>query len=331
MGPILQLIVIVIVLAILSAIILRLLRPGREVVPEEHRLVIYRYKRFHRLAGPGWVSLLRDRDTVERTLTVGRHQAHDFFVDGLFIHGIPVSLGLNIWSWFDPIRAAAGSREKLWQLTSLTDQERHVQMGIVLCEVARDGIVALQQNTKLPAKPSMVDRILPVIPGTPPCKAFLRGLVEPLAHSWSILGVCVDTSHPITITRLQLPEDLIAGFGRDRVVSMLRQLFPDLSSETVMQMDAAIEGVPMPVDLQAIDLRNGGSPVKETRFVSKDGRNMIITGSDRTAEPVESDTAPRQTTEPGSAAPVAPKLSKHDLEVMKSVPPQRDGQKRRSA
>ena len=170
-------------------------------------------------------------------------------------------------------------------------------MGVKMREVALDGIVALQQSSKLPAKPTLVDRILPVIPGTPPCKAFLRDLAEPLAQSWSTLGVYLDGSHSITIMRVQLPEDLIGSFGRDRVVSMLRQLFPDLSSETVMQMDAAIEGVPMPVELQAIDLRDGGSTVKEKRFVDKDGRNMIITGPDRTAEPAESNTAPRQTTE----------------------------------
>jgi len=227
---------VLVLLGVSSVILILFLHPGIEIIPEEERLVVYRLGRFHRLAGPGVVFVMRRLDTIQRRLDVRNHM-EELYVDGVFVYGVPIGVTLQLWVRLDPMIARANPK-----LLLFTDAERGSQAEVFV----RDGLIRalcdIEQAQPLSADSSLVDRLLPILPGTPSCSEILRKLRADLDQRFQGVGLVLVNEKPIIITQIHPPEDIIKALSRGRVITLLRDQFPNLSDANLLQMMGAIEG-----------------------------------------------------------------------------------------
>ncbi len=303
-----------------------------EVVPQEKRLVVYRLGRFSRLAGPGPVLLLKRIEKVERTIHA-RDQPERYLIDGLFIYDIPFGFTLNLWRRFDLATATQGQAHALAELAQFDDEERNVQIQIKLREALVQSIVALQQQRPLPPTALVIERLLPIVPGMAECIQILANVHADLEHSLPSIGVILNDAHPISIERLHLSQDLIDGFNRNRTTELLRQRFPNLPEDTMVQVITSIEGA-NPLSVGRISLEGIQGQQGFTEF-KLDGQN--IEPHFRAAPPLATAAPPVKPAQPAvtqiQAERVQPsageeRLSKADLQVLKAVPQRYAGQQR---
>ena len=308
-------------------ILLFWLRFRVEIVPQEKRLVVYRLGRFSRLAGPGPVLLLHRIDKVERTIHV-RDQPARYLVDGLFIYDIPFGFTLNLWRRFDLAAATHNQPRALAELAQFDDDERNVQIQVKLREALVRSIVAVQQQRPLSPTAPVIERLLPIVPGLAESIQILANARAELERTLPSIGVILNDAHPITVERLHLGQDLIDGFNRNRTTELLRQRFPNLPEDAMVQVITSIEGAnPLSVGRFSVEGLQGQQGYTEFKF---DGQhiNPRIT----TAPPLGGDT-PAASSVQSSAAKASTngeeeKLSKADLQVLKAVPQRHAGQQR---
>jgi regulator of protease activity HflC (stomatin/prohibitin superfamily) len=298
------------------------LRPSLEIVPEGEQLVIYRLGHFHRIAGPGPVRLFLMRDEIQQRLDV-RNKPVSLSVSGIFLHDIGMEIGLNLWYSFNPQRAAAGDRTTLVQWVLVREPERYHQVEIKIRQALVNSIAAVDRDREAPR--TLIDKILPVIPGTPLCDKVLRNMANELEETLPTLGITLDRRYPINITSLLPPEDVIKSLGRDRVFGALRQRFPDLSDDKALQMVGAIEGL-KELDIKRFIIEGSADTSVEERILDKDTMTRVVTSSPRQTQPAD---------QPAEGAFVGPKanpartrLTASDLAVLKRVPRDDNPQKR---
>lgn len=317
--------VVVIVLLVIAALAYFLLRPDIKIVPEEERLVIYRLGRFDRVAGPGPILLSRDIDEIKRHFSI-RNEPQNVAVDGLMMYGIPVGLTVNLWCRYDPVRAAGGDRERLRELVQFSESERHEHLAVQLRDALVHYMSALEQRAPLPPTATIVDMIVPILPGVPTCVEILQNVQRELAHTLPALGLYSDASHPLVITHLRLPEDMTKGFSRGRAASLLRMQLPDLPDSMMVHMLESIEGL-APLRIHEIrQVGNGANSGLEARWTDEDMlfREPLNAGTppphDKAASPAE---APAD-----QPAPEPSHLSHGDLALLKRVPREPAGKRR---
>ena len=95
---------------------------------------------------------------------------------------------------------------------------------------------------------------------------------QDLVQSLPSLGLFLDVNHPIVITRLHPPEDLIRGFSRDRAAALLRLQFPNLSDSMMVHMLESIEGLePLRIhEIRQVGNNAGAGAATEARWVEDD-------------------------------------------------------------
>ncbi|MCB0082096.1 MAG: hypothetical protein KDE47_14240 [Caldilineaceae bacterium] len=366
MNPMFYILAILIVIAGGVLFFIWFLQIKRYMVPQEERLVIYRWGHFHRIAGPGpvWVIQNFDYEQVMRTIHV-REQDRNFVVPGLFSFDIPFGYTLNLWYRYDPVAAAQGDDELLLELAQHSD-DRYTQIGVKLREALVHAIMTVQKETrelwqqKQSEKPSestvtlqtdstsiqdveremsIIDKLMMVVPGMLSCARILDLVEIELAHVLPSIGVILNRQHRITVTRLDIAEDLIGSFSRDRIAKLLRgtyQTFSDTElARGVAMIEGLVEGLSIDgqhaADMQA-DWRKGSEGL-EPRLKHKlqvDKQPTLDAGSahDAIAEAegdahLSSDARKMPERQAPQAEPNHAnwQLSQSDLAVLKSVPP----------
>ena len=317
----------ILIVVLISVFFVRLFKSGYEIVPEEERVIIYHLGRFARVAGPGMVLLSRRQDTIQRRFSI-RNEPSDYFVDGLFVYGIPMGLTLNMWRRYDPVKAAKGDQEKLRDLVLFEESERRSHLEVKLRDALVRQIGAIEQKEPLGPTANIIDRLLPILPGVPACAAILTNVQQDLAKVLPSLGLFLDVNHPIVITRLHPPEDLIRGFSRDRAASLLRLQFPNLSDSMMVHMLESIEGLePLRIhEFRQVGNNAGTGAATEARWVEDDTMFRVpLTGA-----PSQSPARPQNPTEATSEQPVSEttRLTHSDLALLKRVPCEAPGHKR---
>ncbi|MEZ4659786.1 MAG: hypothetical protein R2911_19695 [Caldilineaceae bacterium] len=346
-------------------------------VPQEERLIIYRWGRFQRVAGPGpvWVIQAFEYEQIMRTINV-RDQDRNFVVGGLFSFDIPFGFILNLWYRYDPLAAAQGDADLLLELAQHSD-DRYAQIAVKLREALVRAIMVVQKETKLvweerqqkmeqeltvtphegatspqdvASEMSILEKLMMVVPGMPSCERILDLAEAELAHVLPSIGVILNRHHRITVTKLDIADDLIGAFSRDRIAKLLRGTYQSFSDAELARGVARIEGLVESVAIEGEHTTDVQTEWRESadglkpRFKHKPRKERqpsfepnadedhaaeeIAIESAETAAAVEAAAMPLR-----RAEPVHPDwwLSPSDLEVLKTVPPMPDRTKRRKA
>lgn len=273
--PLVVLLVITVILFLVLATISSL-RSRVIEVREDRRVVIYRRGRFHRIAGPGWVPLHHRIERIEQEYSI-RDEPRSFSIDNLFFHGIPIELTLNFWCHVDLVQAAHGNRDRLAQLTTFSESERRQQVAIK----TRDAVVAqlgvLEQKLKLSATASLVDKILPVLPGTENCEQLLEAVADKLETTLPPVGVFFNPDHPITITHIDIPGEMKREFSRGRALDLLRSKAPNTPEEIMLQLVSIPEGAVPPITRETVRIEGEGAAHFQMEGIKeKEGKRQRI-------------------------------------------------------
>ena len=311
---------VVLVLAALGGAIVYLLRTRVHIVPEGEQIVVYQLGRFQRVAGPGPVLLNRALDTVERTITV-RDEPANYRVANLFSYGLPFGYTLNFWRRTDLAAAARDGHAQLRQLALFSDDERRNQVNTLLRETLVHTLARLEQQHPLPAAAGIVDKLLPVLPGIPRCDELLSLLHQELARRLPAVGVYVNMRQPIVIQTVHVGDDIVESFSRGRKVALLREQWPGLTPEMLLQAFSAIEGLDqLPQSHFVLDAGGAAAAAQvEVRPTDEVARPRVK------MRPVAAPPPPpaQEVAAPQSQPSVSgeERLSPDDLSVLKQVPP----------
>ncbi len=325
--PMIELALATILVAIIAFFIVSFLRSSYVIVPEEERLVIYRLGRFDRVAGPGRVRLSRDMDKVQRRFSI-RNGPSDCLIDDLHVYGLPVGLTLNLWWCYDPVRAAGGDSATLRDLVLFDESERRSQLAVELRDSLVRQIAAMEQRKPLAATATIVDKIVPILPGVSTCIEILTHAQQDLARTLPRLGIFLDMNHPIVITRVHPPDDMIRGFSRDRAAALLRLQFPNLPDSMMLHLLESIEGLePLRIhEIRQVGENGGAGIAAEARWTEDD--TLFRAPLAVEPAPPQGKTPDRAETVADQPASEASRLSRSDLAVLKRVPRERPGQRR---
>ncbi len=295
-----------------------------QVVQEEERLVVYRLGRFHRVAGPGVVVLQRMLDEVKRTFNV-RDEPHNVRINGLFMNGVPFGYTLNFWYRFDLQAAADGNHERLAKLVQFSDEEREKQVATKVREALVAAGPVIEQKFK-PTGADFVSKLLPIIPGLPSFDAFMVEVRKHLRESLPLVGAILNEEHPLTVTNIHLGSDIIGSFSRGRVATMLRETFPNLPPELLLQAVSSIEGIDMPqqrVVFEGVDQSNTRLDFRPEEGEASARVRVQPTGptASNAAQPAINPTSAAPVVQSStSVTPNKEQLTKDDLSILKRVP-----------
>jgi hypothetical protein len=311
------------------------------IVKEEERIVVYRRGRFDRIDGPGW-TFLGPYETIERTLNV-RDQPKTASVAQLFLYGIPIGFTFSFWARVDPVVAAGGSAARLKDMAMFEDYERDQQVDLKIRDSFVRRVAELEKGRSLSTSATIVEKVIPILPGSPECTWLLNQVRNDLVRTLPLVGVFLNTTHPMTVNGIIIPPEMMAGFTRGRMKDLLKLYFPDLPEERLAQMVGSIEGWET---MRRYDFEQKGSAaqqvVPEMRIGNaEEGMKVKLQSppQPQPAEPRADDVAraararerpvpvyPVQKPVDGSRArpsnePLPEKLAKSDLSYLKSVPP----------
>ena len=133
----------------------------------------------------------------------------------------------------------------------------------------------LETSRPLPQDATIIDRILPILPGTPDCDRLLRHVRADLERTLPSVAVYLNPVHPLTVTGLIAPIEMIQGFSRGRMIELLRRSYPDLPEDRLAQMAAAIEGLST-IKTTTIDLKGSEhQAVAELRVGDDEDRTKL--------------------------------------------------------
>lgn len=289
-----------------------------QVISEEKRLVIYRLGAFNRVAGPGLVMFTR-MDTIERELDV-RDEPHNVRVDNLFIKGVPFGYTLNFWYGIDLKETANGDHARLAHMAQFSNEEINQQVGDRVRNTLVSSLAKIEQEYK-PAGTEFFHNILPIIPGLPESTKLLGYLKQELTDSLRGIGVIFDPHHPIIIKAIHIGNDIAGSFSRGRVVQILKEQFPDLSQEILLQALTSIEGVDFAQ--QRITLKSEGNDaqsVVDFRLDEEEGIRPRVKVYPQSRPGRASQPQPQVVHDEPPPPIVEKQLTKEDLSVLKRIP-----------
>jgi len=309
------LLIIVVVVATLYFLLTNLLGMKFRVVPEEKRLVIYRLGKFQRIAGPGVIVIWRT-DTIEREINV-RDEPQDLRVENLYMKGIPFGYTLNFWFHADPVSVARGDRERLRKLALFNDRERQQQISVKLRDTIVKVVAEIEKTYQLPKDALTFEKLLPIFPGLPLCEQLLSRLKTELQATLPTIGIVINPQQPITITALHLSPTILNGFKQGHIANLLREQYPDLTSERILRSVATIDGIDL--QEQRVILDGDGDMRASMDFrQGKDGvESRLKTYLPSTGE-AKDDRRRVENTVPAIAE--GEQLSEADLQILKPIP-----------
>lgn len=285
-------------------------------VPQEERVVLYRFGQFSRVAGPGLVQLLgyeREKQRINFRSEFGEYRTNTYY----FINGIPFNYTVSFWRRYDLVTAANGNTARLAELVQYTDDERRQHLVTKLHEAMFACVQVIQKKYAAPDTAPVAAKLLPILPGMPGCNELLALVKAELQRTLSTVGVIMDTLHPLAITNVHVTPEVIDSFGRGRSLAMLREQLPDVSPEVLLQAFSAIEGL----DMHTVRLYMNNGAVREIKM---EGENVegykVMPNAVEQAERRDLTASPLRTLPP-VVNEDNERLSKADLSVLKRLPP----------
>lgn len=304
--------IVIVIAAILAAYYL--LPWQMRVVPEEERLVIYRLGRFSRIAGPGVVRMAQI-ETVHKTIDA-RDRPRNVNIAGLFFRGIPFDYMLNFWYQVNLQETLGGSQKQLATLAQFADIERDRLVATKVREALVHGLAEMDKNYKAGGK-EFFHNLLPLVPGLLKINEdMINAVRRELTSTLRTVGVVLNQQHPITVVNLNIVGDLIASFSRERITTLLREQFPNLPEDTLLEAVGAISGVDM--GRKRINVNSNGSESANVSVDDRSDRDMNVRVHPTNKPP--SGPSTNQVKPPAQpVAPAAETLSSDDLRVLKRV------------
>ncbi len=314
MEPTIMIVGLLILLLIGLWIGLRILGVRVITVKDGQQLVVSRLGRIHRILTPGPRIFFAGFERIEGELDV-REQPHNFFVDGLFMSDVPFGYTLNIWYRNDLLAASQGDDNRWRELALFSDEERKAQASEKLRNALTRCLHELEAKQPAPQDSPLVARILPIFPGTSANETLLQRLQNELSKAWPSIGILPSSQHPIILNKVHLGKDLRELFSLGRTASQMRELLPNLSSESILRMFGSIEGLDMS-HMRELTLRQAGDTAAELRIGEGEEVEAEIRAAPKpqrtpaapVASPVSADTVPLE------------QLRKEDLRLLKQVP-----------
>lgn len=218
-------------------------RPKMEIIPEEERVVIYRFGKFSRVAGPGPVWMQRSIDQIERRLKV-RNEPHFLKFNGLYAYDIPLGYTLSLWYRLDPVAAANGDQQMLRQLAQFESAECEENIRIRIHDLFIKHIADFLDRHSLPSKPTVLDKLIPFCPGQPACDEILNKIRRELPEVLRSFGAVWNPAQPIAIKDFHLGASIVQLLDRDRVMENFLQRVPNGDPDLLAQATIALEGIP---------------------------------------------------------------------------------------
>jgi hypothetical protein len=289
-------------------------------VPQEERVVLYRFGEFSRLAGPGIVTLAgyeREKQRINVRSEYGEYRTNGYY----FINGVPFNYSISFWRRYDLHAAASGDTARLAELVQYTDDERRQHLVTKLHEAMYACVQVIQKKYPVPDKESdkatIAAKLLPILPGMPGCDELLALVKTELLCTLPTVGVIMDTLHPLAITNVHVTPEVIDSFGRGRSLAMLREQLPDVSSDLLLQAFTAIQGL----DMHTVRLYMDGGTVREVKMGGEniEGYKVRTDVAEQTARREVASSPLR--TPPPVTIDEEERLSKADLSVLKRLPP----------
>lgn len=286
MSTILKLLLALAAAVTLIFLIVWLLRLRFRMVEQEQRLIIYRWGRFNRVAGPGPVLIAHLWDSVARVIDVHDHD-RNFHIPNLFSFDVPFGYTLNLWYRYDPVAAAQNDKDLLLELAQY-DGDRYPQIAVKLRDALVRAITIVQAETqekreedfakqeklavtlqdplasiqKIERNLSIDEKLMMIVPGLPSCERILNLVAEELVHSLPKIGVIFNHNHRITVVGLDISDDLASSFSRSRITALLHKTYPSLNEMELAHRVAMIEGL---VDSYAFEGERAGRVQPELR------------------------------------------------------------------
>jgi hypothetical protein len=306
------------------------------IIPEGEQVVIYQLGRFHRIAGPGLVSLAPKLDRMHHTLDT-REQQRQISVK-VNTNGVPLDLGLHYRASLD-IRWCVASRDEQARLVALDDWQREQQRDDSAFHVVVQAVKAYERAHPVPAEADFLTKLAHILPGSEANVEVMAVIRTNLAAELRKLGFRVNLDAPLYLTIERLPERLVEALDRaraDRVdYERRKRIWQDMLTyigEMPPHLQAHMLAVaeqlqPPPLNIPAGDtsaqVNAKFGPGNEQEFeVEMQRRPPAAAPEGRRAAappPAASPTA-SPAPPPAPAAPVEPLLSEDDVAQLKPVP-----------
>ena len=235
--------VMLILLGFIAVLILAALFEVR-TVDQGEQIVVNEMGRVRRVSGPGPVVLMRGRDKVARTIDC-RNRKKTMTVSD-YINGIPFDYTLEFWCRTDLNRAAQVSGMRLDDLAVFDDHERDGYVRTKVRAALQEGLRVLEDAAEPAESATQVDRLLPVLPAVPSARSLLSFMTEELKQTLPTVGVLFSPEHPLAITDVRFNEDVTGSLSRGHVVKLMREQFPDMTPDMLMQTLMSINGIDVP-------------------------------------------------------------------------------------
>lgn len=214
------------------------------MVHEDERLVVYRMGRFQRVAGPGLVWVLHSLEKIERRIDA-REQPHSIEVNNLYFFDIPFGYTINLWYRLDPGAAARDNRSLLHEIARMPDSEIKEQIQLAIRNLLEKYLVDMPGRYNFSTTPSLLQKLVPVLPGQDGYNWLLEQLKSDLADVLRRFGVVLSADRPIQLESLSLAPDVVRLFNWSRTVQTLREQQPELTADALMHLVSAFEKTPI--------------------------------------------------------------------------------------
>lgn len=194
------------------------------LVHQYERFIIFRHKRFHRLAGPGWILYCAWIDGVEDTINV-KEQSQRFNIT-TYVSDMMVTYVLEMRYRVDPVGAIGRDRRKLEYALEFDQEERQIQIDKRLKDLLPKLLMKYQLNQTSAPGSRILHRLLPYVPGHP---NLLKLLQEMKAEATPILrryGVILNPDEPILVDSIRLEPDVASTLNRGREWAELQHQLP---------------------------------------------------------------------------------------------------------
>jgi len=241
--------------------LMMLLRIQHVIVPENERVVIFRFGRFQKVCGPGRVMFMRGVDEIKQTIDI-LDRPCEYHVPYIFLNGVPLSLTISMWSRYDPVEAAGiGQIRKrlLREMVQYTDDDRREQSQLLLREAVMRRAAEFNRQNPTVMKDSFFVKLMPVLPGQPATRQLLDRVRLDVLSAFRRLGIIINTQQPIMIRRLGLSDSVTIGMDWRRLTESLRESFPNMNDDTLAQIIGSIEGLdPLTIQRNTTEIQGLG-------------------------------------------------------------------------
>uniref|UniRef100_A0A832H574 Band 7 domain-containing protein n=1 Tax=Oscillatoriales cyanobacterium SpSt-402 TaxID=2282168 RepID=A0A832H574_9CYAN len=318
---------IILVIVVIVAIVI--FAKTTQVVPQEKRLVIYRFGRFHRIAGPGPVRIVPGLDEVVQTIEVRDHPV-EITIPGIFVFGVPNDFTLNLWYRVDLVQAAESDNNKLAELVQIRDEERSRQIQVIIREALSNQVANIQKRMPLPEGATTLDGVIALALGNERSQELMKSVKQELERTLPSVGVVLNATRPITLTQRGIPGEIIKAIQRQqgreidsqwliKYAAVLQREFPEISKAVSSQVLAAIEGVDVgKIQRLLLEQEAGAGGEFEVEMSERDGTIPRVRAKTKTK--VDKPYAHREPESGRSQQAVRPRLTEDDLAVLKCVP-----------